>query len=128
MRVLLDTHAFLWAAADAPEFGRRARKSYLDPETDLLLSVASVWEMAIKTGLGKLRLTIPLDELVERGLSSQGIALLPIALEHVLAVRALPFHHRDPFDQLLAAQALAEGVPILSADGVFERYGVKRIW
>ena len=128
MRVLLDTHAFLWAAADAPELGRRARKRYLDPETDLLLSVASVWEMAIKTGLGKLRLTVPLDELVERGIEGQGIALLPIALEHALAVRALPFHHRDPFDRLLAAQALAEGVPILSADCVFERYGVERIW
>ncbi|MDD5309123.1 MAG: type II toxin-antitoxin system VapC family toxin [Deltaproteobacteria bacterium] len=128
MRVLLDTHAFLWTAADAPELGREARRCWLDPATCPLLSVASVWEMAIKAGLGKLRLDMPLDELVAQGIEGQGIALLPIDLSHALAVRTLPLHHRDPFDRLLAAQALAEKVPILSADDTFDRYGVKRIW
>lgn len=128
MRVLLDTHAFLWAAADAPELGRAARRCFLDPSTRPLLSVASVWEMAIKVGLGKLRLDLPLDDLVDEGLTGQGIALLPIELCHALAVRTLPLHHRDPFDRLLAAQALAERIPILSNDDTFERYGVERIW
>ena len=128
MRILLDTHAFLWAAADAPQLSRKARACFVSEKNELLLSVASVWEMAIKTSLGKLRLDLPLDRLVRRGLSQPGVRLQHIELSHALRVRRLPFHHRDPFDRLLAAQALAEGVPLLSRDTAFDAYGVERIW
>ena len=107
MRVLLDTHAFLWAASDSPRLGERARSLFLDPHTSLLLSVASVWEMAIKASLGKLRLRLPLEQLVAAGLEQRGLALLPIELDHVLRVQALPWHHRD---------------------GAFDGYEVERIW
>lgn len=127
-RVLLDTHAFLWAASEAPELGPVARTRLSDPTCVPLLSIASIWEMAIKVSLGKLRLRLPLDELIRGGVREAGVSLLPIRLEHALGVTALPFHHRDPFDRLLAAQALSERVPILSADAMFDAYGVRRLW
>lgn len=128
MRILLDTHAFLWTAGDSPELGRKAKRVYLDQKTQPLLSIASVWEMAIKSSLGKLRLDVPIEDLVVQAVEEQGIGLLPIELPHVIGVETLPFLHRDPFDRLLVAQALAEKLPIMSADEVFGRYGVERIW
>jgi PIN domain nuclease of toxin-antitoxin system len=128
MRVLLDTHAFLWAAAGHPSLGKRARRVYLDPGNRVHLSTASVWEMAIKASLDKLKLTVPLEDLVVEALEEQSVALLPIELDHVLRVQSLPFHHRDPFDRLLAAQALCEEIAILSSDSVFDAYGVDRVW
>lgn len=128
MRILLDTHAFLWAAADAPQLSPKARALFTAADNELLLSVASVWEMAIKASLGKLRLELPLDRLVRGGLAQPGLRLQHIELDHALRVRRLPWHHRDPFDRLLVAQALAEGVPLLSRDAAFDAYGVERIW
>lgn len=128
MRCLLDTHAFLWAMAGAPELSASARQAFLDPANELYLSVASAWEMAIKASIGKLHLGRPLSDLVGPELSALAIRLLPVELAHVLAVEHLPFHHRDPFDRVLVAQALAEGLVLLSRDAVFDRYGVRRTW
>lgn len=127
-RFLLDTHAFLWAITDAPGMSETGRSVFLENDNQLLLSTASVWEMSIKAGLGKLELTLPLKDLVTRQMADQGILLLPIELEHTFAVQHLPFHHRDPFDRLLVAQALCEGLTLLSADSVLDRYGVSRLW
>jgi PIN domain nuclease of toxin-antitoxin system len=128
MRLLLDTHAFLWWVDDAPALSRKARTVIADPGNDCLLSLASCWEMAIKLSLGKLRLPGAIERFIPEQLAANAIRQLTIDFRHVARVAALPFHHRDPFDRLLAAQALEERCPIVSADPIFRKYGVRRIW
>jgi PIN domain nuclease of toxin-antitoxin system len=128
MRLLLDTHAFLWMGDSPERLGAAAREALLDPSHRAALSLASVWEMAIKIGLGKLTLSTSLDALVAAGMTRARIELLPIELSHVLHVQDLPWHHRDPFDRLLVAQALAASIPIVSRDTALDAYGVRRIW
>ena len=126
MTVLLDTNAFLWWIADAPPLSRRARKVIAG--SSCLLSIASCWEMAIKASLGHLEVPRPLDRFVQQQLEMNGFHLLPVSLEHVAAVSDLPFHHRDPFDRLIAAQARHEDIAIVTKDPIFARYDVNRIW
>ena len=111
-----------------PRIGRQAKKRFLDEQHEFVLSAVSVWEMAIKISLKKLEIPGRVGSWVRRHLAINRIRLLPIDFEHVARVADLPFHHRDPFDRLLAVQALAEKLPFLSADRVFDRYGVERIW
>ncbi len=128
MRVLLDTHTFLWWVEDAPALSKKARTAIGDPDNECLLSLASCWEMAIKLSLGKLRLPSAVERFVPEQLAANAFRQLAIEFRHVARIAALPFHHRDPFDRLLAAQALEEGCAIVSADPMFRKYGVKRIW
>lgn len=128
MRLLLDTHAFLWFIEDSPKLSSLARAMIEDAVNAPLLSVASLWEMAIKTSIGKLVLARPFETLVPDQLEINGIDQLAIDFRHVALVVELPFHHRDPFDRLLVAQALMEGLPIVSADSSLDAYGVKRLW
>lgn len=127
-RLLLDTHAFIWAASAPEQLGRDALRAIETPSTDLVLSIASIWEMAIKSSLGKLDLGTPLDAFLRQQLSATRTCQLDIRGEHAGYVAGLPFHHRDPFDRLLVAQASVEGMAIVSRDTVFEAYGVARIW
>jgi len=126
MPVLLDTQAFLWWVTDDQRLTKRAARSIAG--SDCLLSVASCWEMAIKVSLRRLSLPGPVERFVQAQLEVNGFNLLAVSLEHVGSVADLPFHHRDPFDRLLAAQALAEDMPLVSSDAVFAKYGVKRVW
>ena len=126
MTLLLDTAAFLWWVSDDAKLSRRATGAI--SERPCLLSVASCWEIAIKAGLGKLDIPRPLDRFLQAQLEVNGFSLLPISLEHTAAVADLPFHHRDPFDRLIAAQARLDALTVVSPDPVFRRYGVKRIW
>ena len=128
MRVLLDTHTFLWWVQDDPGLSRRARTAISSSANECLLSLVSCWEMAIKLSLGKLRLPSSIERFVPEQLSANAFGPLEISFRHVARVATLPFHHPDPFDRLLAAQALEEGCPIVSADASFRKYGVKRIW
>jgi PIN domain nuclease of toxin-antitoxin system len=128
MRCLLDTHAALWLIGGDPRASARARSLYDDQAHEFRLSVASIWEMAIKIGLGKLKLATSLHEFVDGMETVHGVNLLAIEVPHVKNVSVLPMHHRDPFDRLLASQALIERLPILSQDLVFEAYSVERIW
>jgi len=128
LRVLLDTHTFLWFNSGAATLSARARRAIEDPRNEPLLSVACIWEIAIKKSLRKLELDVDLAELVQQGAIDSGIALLDVGARHALAVEALPFHHRDPFDRLLIAQALIEDVAIVTRDPEFDAYGVSRIW
>lgn len=127
MKLLLDTHTFLWFIEDSPKLSTEA-KGLLESEADLLLSVASVWEMAIKISIGELSLPSPFNEFVSEQLSKNTIQLFPIRLAHLGLVATLPFHHRDPFDRLLIAQAITEEYPIVSIDDKFDAYSVKRLW
>ena len=128
MRVLLDTHAFLWWIEDASSLSRKARTAISDPDNECLLSLASCWEMAIKLSLGKLRLPGAIERFIPEHLAANAFRQLAIDFRHVAKVATLPFHHRDPFDRLLAAQAIEERCAIVSADPVFRKYGVTRIW
>ena len=128
MNLLLDTHSFLWFINGDAQLSTRARSSIEDSQNQSLLSTASVWEMAIKVSLGKLSLGQPLDVLVPQQLATNGFQLMPISLPHTFAVATMPFHHRDPFDRLLIAQALTEQIPLVGADTIFDLYGVNRIW
>lgn len=126
-RVLIDTHAFLWFVADDPRLSPRARQAMTGAQ-EALLSLASCWEMAVKASMGKLTLSQPVDRFLPTHIAENSLTLLHLELAHVTRVARLPWHHRDPFDRVLAAQALDEDLPIVSADPVFRRYGVKRIW
>jgi PIN domain nuclease of toxin-antitoxin system len=128
MRLLLDTHTFLWWVNDHDALSSRARSSIADRGSECFVSLTSAWEMAIKIGTGKLELPAPVERFVEEQLAANAFRALPIELSHIARVATLPFHHRDPFDRLLAAQALKEKLTIVSADPVFRKYGVKRIW
>jgi PIN domain nuclease of toxin-antitoxin system len=125
MRLLLDTHIFIWWA-DQPERLSSAALSALEDEAnELLFSVASVWEMQIKIQLGKLKLSLPLKEIVKNQQETNDLTVSPVALTHVLALDALPFHHKDPFDRLLIAQNIEEQLTIVTADSQFSAYAVK---
>lgn len=128
MKLLLDTHSFIWFIEDNPSLSLRARTLIEEPSSEVFLSVASVWEMAIKVSLGRLQLSQPFELFIPHQLLLNNITLLDITLSHTLQVATLPFHHRDPFDRLLIAQGLVEGIPIISADGIFDMYGVSRLW
>jgi len=127
MKVLLDTHTFLWFINDSPQLSDTVR-GLLTSDVDALLSIASLWEIAIKVGLNKLTLPTSFDTFIPEQLSLNDIEILPIRIEHLAIVPQLPLHHRDPFDRLLAAQALVETISLLSVDAIFDRYTVNRIW
>jgi PIN domain nuclease of toxin-antitoxin system len=126
-RLLLDTHAFLWGVADDPRLSETAREAIADA-SECYLSIASCWEMAIKAGTGKMTLPKPIEYFIPEQLGLNPFSLLAIDLAAVARVAALPFHHRDPFDRMLAAQALNDDLAVVSADPVFRKYGVKRVW
>lgn len=127
MRILLDSHAFLWFVEGDSRLSIVARELIENPANEKWLSLASAWEVAVKTSIGKLTLSQSLHETFFGISSATGIELLPINLDHVLDVAALPFHHRDPFDRLIAAQSLRETMPLISGDPVFDSYGVQRM-
>jgi PIN domain nuclease of toxin-antitoxin system len=125
MKLLLDTHIFIWWA-DQPEKLSPATLSALeDDANELLLSVVSVLEMQIKIQLGKLKLSLPLKELLKKQQETNDLTVSAVALTHVLALDALPYHHKDPFDRLLIAQSIEEGLTIVTADSQFSSYSVK---
>lgn len=127
MKILLDTHTFLWFVADNPYLSEKA-KNIIESEINVLISTASLWEIAIKISLGKLTLTQPFNEFISDQLIKNDIELLPITIEHLIIISTLPFHHRDPFDRMLIAQAIRENLPIISKDNQLDSYGVRRFW
>ena len=127
MRVLLDTQALFWWFDNFPAVSPKARRAIANAGNEVIVSAASVWELAIKTKIGKLHAQPLLDRL-EENLTEQGFRNLPITLEHAIRAGSLVEHHKDPFDRMLAAQAQAENLPIVSNDPIFDKYSVRRIW
>src|SRR5437867_3007395 len=128
MRLLLDTHAFMWWDSASSRLPAQVRALCHDPASILLLSVASVWEIQIKIQLGKLSLNRPLPEIISHQQQTNQLKVLPVTIEHVIALEQLPPVHRDPFDRLLVAVALAEGATLASGDAVFSQYPVPLVW
>lgn len=128
MRILLDTHALIWYVDQDQLLGASAHAAISNPANDLLLSAGTIWEIGIKMGLNKLSLSMPYRRWMNKAIADLGLTLLPITVEYADVQSELPKHHGDPFDRLLAAQAMVENVPLVSADAIFDRYGVNRIW
>lgn len=128
MRLLLDTHSFLWFIAGDERLSVRAKEAIADLENEVLLSVASLWEMAIKVNIGKLKLPQPYGALIREQLALNEMGVLRTKLSHFAAYADLPLQHRDPFDRLIIAQALVEELPIVGRDEEFEKYDVEMMW
>ncbi len=128
MNLLLDTHTFLWFTAGDSNLSQTARAAIEDENNNLYLSVASIWEIAIKVSIEKLELSEPFEVLIPDMLAENEIELLDISVNHAALITTMPFHHRDPFDRLIAAQAKTEQLTLVSADTIFDTYGVNRLW
>lgn len=128
MSLLLDTQALLWFLLDDSRLSSMARKCIVETDVSIYVSPASLWEIAIKISLGKYTLPIPFVAFWDEQLRTNDFSILPITIPHTARVADLPFHHRDPFDRLIIAQSLEEGIPVVSIDNAFDHYGVKRIW
>jgi PIN domain nuclease of toxin-antitoxin system len=127
MKLLLDTHAFIWWDSSPVQLSVAALAAIRDPANDVWISVASLWEMVIKVQLGKLALHLPLADIVAQQ-QTNGLQVLPVTLAHALAVEGLPAIHKDPFDRMLVAQANVEGAELVSGDQVIRQYAVRVIW
>ncbi len=127
MKILLDTHIFLWFINNDPQLSPTA-KTLLESDVDLVLSAASLWEISIKVSIGKMTLPKPFEIFIPEQIQQNQIEILPIEINHLTHVSTLPFHHKDPFDRLLISQSFAEGIPIVSVDTMFDQYNVNRRW
>lgn len=128
MRLLLDTHTFLWFVLGDAQLSTGARALIEDLGHEKLISPAVYWEIAIKISIGRYTLAEPYEAFMDRGINQNGSVIWPIEPRHTAVLTTLPFHHRDPFDRLLVAQAIAEQIPIVSGDPIFDAYGVQRRW
>lgn len=128
MNLLLDTHTFLWFWWDDPNLSDMAREAIVDPDNRKLISTASCWEVAIKVSLKKLELGAPFRGFIPQQMLHCNFEMLTIQDDHLAALVDLPFHHRDPFDRLLVAQAMTEQMDIVSKDDKFDPYGIQRLW
>lgn len=128
MRLLLDTHTFLWFVNNEPSLSNTARLLIEDADQQPILSIASVWEMAVKISVEKLQLPKPVETFAVEQLRINSISLMTINLSHIAVIARLPMHHKDPFDRMLIAQSMSEELPIVSADSAFDAYGVQRLW
>lgn len=128
MRLLLDTHAFLWFILDDPQLGTVARKLIEEPANEIEISPASYWEIAIKIKIKKYVLPQPYRQFIETQIADNDFHILPIEPKHTTLLTTMALHHKDPFDRLIVAQALTEGIPVISVDAKLDAYGVTRLW
>jgi PIN domain nuclease of toxin-antitoxin system len=128
VRHLLDSHTLLWYTLGDPQLSGTAKALILDPANEILISPATYWEIAIKVSVGKLNLHQPYEDFIDACLNKYGFIILPVDPKHTARVIGLPFHHKDPFDRLLVAQALVESIPIVSNDPALDAYGITRHW
>ena len=128
MRLLIDSQSLIGFVDQDHLLSPTAHAAITDPANDLLLSAASVWEIAIKLGLEKLTLSLPYRDWMEQAIADLGLVVLPITVEDAGLQAGLPWHHRDPFDRLIIAYALVENIPMVSIDRIFDDYGIERLW
>jgi PIN domain nuclease of toxin-antitoxin system len=128
VKLLLDTHTFMWWDSDASRIPPETLSLMQQAEYQLLVSLVSLWEIQIKTQIGKLTLQAPLAEIIAHQQTENGVILLPIALPHILELDNLPQHHKDPFDRLLIAQCRSEAATLVSRDLIFKQYDCPLLW
>jgi PIN domain nuclease of toxin-antitoxin system len=128
VRLLLDTHTLFWSVEDPSQLSATAINTMQDPANQQLLSAATVWELAIKAGQGKIILAMPYRQWMETAIADLKLEILPVTVEYAERQSVLPPHHKDPFDRLMMAQALVNGIAVVGADETFDAYGVTCIW
>jgi len=128
VNLLLDTHALIWAVDEPAKLGPAARTQIEDSNNSLLLSSASIWELAIKVSLGKITLTLPYEQWIAAAIRDLDALLLPITVAHTVVLSSLPWHHRDPFDRMLVAQVQVEAISLVSNDDDIQKYDINRLW
>ncbi|MDM8541220.1 type II toxin-antitoxin system VapC family toxin [Desulfococcaceae bacterium HSG9] len=128
MKLLLDTHVFLWLRSEPNRVSSRVLSGYQEPSNRIYLSIVSIWEMQIKHQIGKLRLDMPLKDIIEGQCDANTLEIMPLRLNHIFGLQNLPPHHKDPFDRLLIVQSRAESVSLVSSDRMFRQYGVTLFW
>ncbi len=128
MRIVLDSHTFIWFVLSKPQLSRSANALISDPSNEVLVSPATYWEIAIKVGKNKLDLTASYDNFMRQGNEGNDFTILPIETRHTSLLTTMKPYHNDPFDRLIIAQAIAEQIPVVSIDSAFDSYGVTRLW
>jgi PIN domain nuclease of toxin-antitoxin system len=128
VKLLLDTHTIFWSLEEPSKVGPAAMAAMADPANDRLLSAATIWELAIKVGQGKIALSLPYRQWMDKVIAELQLTILPVTIAYAERQSTHPAHHKDPFDRLLIAQALVDGMPIVSADVAFDPYGITRLW
>ncbi len=128
MRLLLDTHAFLWFVINDSSLTTAAHALIADPTNEIFVSPASYWEVAIKVSVGKYPLNVPFEQFFTKGIEGNDFSILPVTIRHATVLASLPMHHKDPFNRMIISQALAEQIPVLSADQAFDPHRVTRLW
>jgi PIN domain nuclease of toxin-antitoxin system len=126
--LLLDTHTLFWSVEDPSQVSATAMAAMQDPANERLLSAATIWELAIKVGLGKIVLAMPYRQWMEKAIADLKLDILPVTVEYAERQSVLPPHHKDPFDRFMIAQALVDGIAVVGVDSAFDAYGVTRIW
>ena len=128
MELLLDTHSLLWFIYGSPKLSEGARELIENTDNKAFVSIASLWEMAIKISKGNLSIDFPLEHFISDQVQANGITLLEIKPPHLAKVIEIPFHHKDPFDRLIIAQSMVEDFPVVGNDGRFDDYEIQRLW
>lgn len=128
MRLLIDTHTLFWSVEEPTKVSATAMAAIQPLTNDVLLSAATIWELAIKVGHGKIGLSLPYRQWMDKAIADLKLIILPVTVEYAERQSTLPPHHKDPFDRLMIAQALVQGIPIVSVDAAFDPYGFTRIW
>ena len=128
MKLLSDTHSFIWSFSNTKKLSATAAQAFKNPANQIFLSVASVWEMQIKIALGKMVFNDTLENILSEQQTINGVQILPVNLAHALYLENLPPHHKDPFDRLLILQAIVENTTLVSADADFDKYHVSLLW
>lgn len=128
MNIILDTHVLLWILTDDRQLSKKSKQLFLSENSNIYVSVASIWEMAIKVSIGKLNLRTSLKDFIKKQIEGNDIRVLSVETRDILPVETLPFHHKDPFDRLIISQCMSRDYRVLSADKVFDKYPVKRVW
>lgn len=128
MKLLIDTHTLLWAVDATDRLSPAAAECLHDTDNDLLISAATIWELAIKVGQRKLKLSLPYRPWMDKAIADIELTILPVTVDYADKLRGLDNHHKDPFDRLIIAQSLTQGIAVVGSDAVFDAYGVTRIW
>jgi PIN domain nuclease of toxin-antitoxin system len=128
VKLLIDAHALIWYVDQDQLLSPTARAAMTDPSNDRLVGAGTIWEISIKSGLNKLKLSQPYRQWIEQAMTGLGLTILPITVDYCDVQAGLPHHHKDPFDRLLVAQALVENMLLVSADVQLDPYGINRLW
>ena len=128
MKYLVDTHALLWIITQDDKLSPKAKKIYLNDKNDIFFSLASIWEIAIKSSIGKITLEKSLEHFIEEHITGNNIQILKIKIPHIIKIENLPLYHHDPFERLIISQVIEEKLTISSNDKIFDKYKIQRIW